>query len=128
MDDSLEKPWHKPRDLAARTKQFALRIIRLVISLPKTPEARLIGHQLLKAGTSVGAHYREASRARSCAEFVSKMSGGLMELEESGYWLELLVEAEIVPAKRLAPLQEEAKELTAIFITCINNAKQRSSK
>ena len=126
MSESLKKPWDKPRDLGKRTKQFALRIINLYTSLPKTAAAQLIGHQLLKAGTSVGAHYREASRGRSPAEFVSTMNGGLMELEESSYWLELLEEAEIVPAKRLASLKEEAGELTRIFVSCINNAKRNA--
>jgi len=73
----------KERDLGARTKAFALRIIRLYGSLPKTVEAQVIGRQVLKSGTSPGAHYREARRARSTAEFISKMEGGLQELEET---------------------------------------------
>ena len=125
MSDMPRKRWDGPRDLSERTKAFALRIIRLYVSLPKTPLAQVIGHQLLKAGTSVGAHYREASRGRSSAEFTAKMNGGLMELDESSYWLELLAGAEIIALNRLAPLQQEASELTAIFIACINNAKRR---
>src|SRR5215210_2587095 len=101
------------RDLRVRTKSFALRIIRLYASLPKTTGAQVIGKQLLRSGTSVGAHYREAKRARSTAEFVSKIEGGLQELEESAYWLELLTDAEIVPATRLSELLREAGELTA---------------
>jgi four helix bundle protein len=78
------------RDLRARTKAFALRIIRLYSSLPKITEAQVLGKQLLRSGTSVGAHYREATRARSPAEFISKIEVGLQELEETVYWLESL--------------------------------------
>src|SRR5436305_8182137 len=85
------------RDLQVRTKSFALRIVRLFCSLPKTTEAQVLGRQLPRSGTSVGAHYREAMRARSVAEFISKVEGGLQELEETSYWMELLVESEIVP-------------------------------
>src|SRR5687767_2144046 len=105
------------RDLKVRTKSFALRVIRLYASLPKTTEAQIIGKQLLRSGTSVGAHYREAKRARSTAEFVSKIEGGLQELEESAYWLELLIDADIVPAARLSDLLHEAEELTAILVS-----------
>ena len=96
------------RDLRRRTKEFALRVIRLYTKLPKSDEARVIGKQLLRSGTSVGAHYQEAYRARSNAEFVSKLGGGQQELEESIYWMELLVEATIVPAERLEDLQAGA--------------------
>jgi len=114
-----------PPDLKTRTKAFALRIIRLYAALPKSVEAQVIGKQVLRSGTSVGAHYREGARARSTAEFISKVEGGLMELEESGYWLELLAEAKIVPLNRLAPLQDEIGQLTAILVTCIKNAKEK---
>lgn len=117
-----------PEDLKTRTKRFALRIIRLYAALPKTTEAQVIGKQLLKSGTSVGAHYREATRSRSTAEFVSKIDGGLMELEETAYWLELLAEAEIVPGSRLNDLQKEADELTAILITCARNARKKGGR
>lgn len=113
-----------PVDLKARTKKFALRVIGLYSALPKTTEAQVIGKQVLRAGTSVGAHYREACRSRSTAEFVSKIEGGLQELEETMYWMELLVEARIVEAHRLNDLQEEANELMAILVTCAKNAKQ----
>ncbi len=114
-----------PLDLSLRTKQFALRIIRLYSALPTTTEAQVLGKQLLRSGTSVGAHYREATRSRSTAEFVSKLGGGLQELEESGYWLELLVESGIVKDKRLLNLLGEVNELTAILVSCVNNAKKR---
>ena len=113
------------RDLRQRTKAYALRIIRLYVSLPKTPEAQVLGRQVLKSGTSPGAHYREAYRSRSRAEFVSKIEGGLQELEESAYWLELLVEAGIVSAKRMAELLQETSELTAIFASSAKTAKKR---
>jgi len=117
-----------PENLRGRTKKYALRVIRLYGSLPKTAEAQVIGKQLLRAGTSVGAHYREAFRARSNAEFISKIESGLQELEESLYWMELLIEAAIVPEARLAGLVTEANELTAILIACAKNAKMRQGK
>ena len=112
-------------DLKQRTKRFALRVIRLYVALPKSTEAQIIGRQLLRSGTSVGAHYREGSRARSVAEFISKLEGGLQELEESSYWMELLVESRIVSQSLLAELQQEATELTAILVTCVKNAKKQ---
>src|SRR5215210_4151250 len=113
------------RDLRVRTKSFALRVIRLYASLPKTTEAQIIGKQLLRSGTSVGAHYREAKRARSTAEFISKIEGGLQELEETIYSLELLADSKIVSAKRLEDLHHEAEELTAILVSSAKTAKQR---
>ena len=111
-------------DLRERTKQFALRIVRLYTALPKTTEAQVLGKQVLRSGTSVGANYREACRARSGAEFVAKLGDCLKELDESAYWLELLVEAEIMPAEKLAALQDETNQLTAIFVTIIKHKKQ----
>src|SRR5438552_2299163 len=113
------------QDLKLRTKQFALRIIRVYSALPSSTVAQVIGKQLLRAGTSVGAHYREAFRSRSDAEFISKLEGGLQELDETEYWLELLVDAEIMPAERLTELCNEANELIAIFTTCVKNAKSK---
>ena len=115
----------KPEDLKIRTKAFALRIIRLYVSLPKSAEAQVLGKQVLRSGTSVGAHYRESLRARSDAEVISKIEGGLQELEETQYWLELLSEAGIIPADRLQPLLQEADELTAILVTCVKRIKER---
>ena len=113
-------------DLKERTKSFALRVIRLCSAMPQSTVGRVIGDQLLRAGTSVGAHYREASRARSTAEFVSKIEGGLQELEESKYWMELIVESALLPKARLADLVGEADELTAVFVSCSKNAKAKS--
>jgi four helix bundle protein len=96
-DGGIDNP---PQDLRLRTKTFALRIIRLYVALPKTTEAQVIGKQLLRSGTSVGARYREACRARSDAEFISKLEAALQELDESEYWIELLIDGAIVPGKR----------------------------
>src|SRR5262249_28533078 len=112
-------------ELQTRTKQFALRIIRLFGALPMTTEAQVLGKQLLRSGTSVGAHYREGHRARSNAEFISKLEVGLQELEETAYRLELLMESGILPAGRLADLIEETNQLTAIFVTCVKRAKEK---
>src|SRR5438876_4810049 len=101
-------------DLRVRTKQFALRVIRLFSALPKQTEAEVMGKQVLRSGISVGANFREAHRARSDAEFLSKLGDCLKELEETRYWLELLVEGGIVVAERLASLQDECDQLIAI--------------
>ena len=113
----------KPEDLKTRTKAFALRIIKLYVALPKRTEAQVMGKQVLRSGTSVGAHYRESLRARSNAEVISKIEGGLQELEETPYWLELLAESGTVPEDRLSSLLQEADELTAILVTCVKKVK-----
>ena len=112
-------------DLKDRTRNYSLRIIRLYDALPKRGAGRVLGDQLLRSGTSVGAHYREAIRARSTAEYAAKMNAGLMELEESLYWLELLEHSGIVSRQRLAALVNETDQLTAILVTLIKNAKRR---
>lgn len=114
--------------MKTRTRGYALRVIRLYSALPKTTEAQVIGKQMLRSGTSVGAHYREVFRARSNAEFISKLEGGLQELEESRYWMELLVEAMTIPERRLAELMKEADELTSILITCVKNVKNKDER
>ena len=111
-------------DLRERTKTFALRVVHMYSALPKTTEAQVFGKQVLRSGTSVGANYREASRARSKAEFSAKVGDCLRELDETAYWLELLVEAAIVAAEKLAPLRAECNELTAIFVTILKRAKR----
>ncbi len=111
-------------DLRVRTKDFALRVIRMFAALPKSTEAQVLGRQVLRSGTSVGANYREAHRARSKAEFIAKCGDCLKEIEETNYWLELLVAGEIVPAAKLAALRTESDELTAIFVTIIKNARR----
>ena len=125
MNDERETPDPK-KDLRLRTRAFALRIVKLYVSLPKTAEAQILGKQLLRSGTSVGAHYHEATRARSNAEFISKMEAGLQELEESIYWLNLLIDCGIAKKERLAPLCQEADELAAIFVASVKTVKRRS--
>jgi len=88
------------KNLKDRTQEFALRIIRMYCALPNRTEAQVMGKQALRSGTSVGAHYREASRARSSAEFISKIEGALQELDETQYWLELLVKSKVVPKRK----------------------------
>jgi four helix bundle protein len=110
-------------DLSERTKDFALRTIRMFVALPKSSEAQILGKQVLRSGTSIGANYREAYRGRSKAEFISKYGDCLKEIEETAYWLELLVDARIVSASKLAPLRQEIDELTAIFVTIIKRSK-----
>jgi len=111
------------RDLRERTKAFALRIIRMFSRLPKTAEAQVLGKQVLRSGTSIGANYREAFRGRTRAEFIAKCGDCLREIEETAYWLELMVESEIVSADRLLPLRNEIDELTAIFVTILKRSK-----
>jgi four helix bundle protein len=104
-------------DLAVRTKQFARRIIRLYIALPKQTLPQVLGKQLLRSGTSIGANYREARRGRSKAEFICKTGDSLKEADETAYWLELLAEENIVPKIRLESLLKEIDELIAILVT-----------
>ncbi len=112
------------RDLKARTKEYALQIVRLYASLPKTTEAQVLGKQLLRSGTSVGAHYREGQRAKSDADLVHKFESALQELEESGYWLELLAEAGIVKPVQITELCFETEQLLAIFVSVVKRVKQ----
>src|SRR5207247_2861647 len=105
------------RDLKPRTKEFARRVIRLFAALSKDTAAQILGKQLLRAGTSVGANYREANRARTKAEFISKIGDCLKEADESSYWMELLLDEGFLPPAKLQPLLDEANELVAIFVT-----------
>jgi four helix bundle protein len=101
--------------LKQRTKRFALRVLKLVAALPRTTEGRAIASQLVRSGTSVGANYRAACRGRSKAEFISKLGTVEEEADESAYWMELIIDAGLLKAKRVAGLQHEAEELTAIM-------------
>ena len=116
------------QELRERTKQFALRIIKLYTSLPTRGAGKVLGGQVLRAGTSVGAHYREAQRAKSNADFISKIEGALQELDETAYWLELLCDSGIVPSKRLTNLQHETNELISVFVTIVKRVKFRRNK
>ncbi|OKH20075.1 four helix bundle protein [Hydrococcus rivularis NIES-593] len=109
-----------------KDKTVALRIIKLYLALPQSTEAQVIGKQLLCSGTSVGAHCREAYRNRSDADYISKIEVGLQELEETVYWLELLIESRMVSAEKLNSLIREAQELTAILVTCVKNTRHKS--
>ena len=116
------------RDLKERTRAFGLAVVRLYSSLPKTTEAQVLSKQLLRSGTSVGAHYREAQRAKSTADFISKVEGALQELEETSYWLELLDDAKVVPLVRLRPPAAEAEELAAVLVTIAKSAKRQAAR
>jgi four helix bundle protein len=115
------------QDLRKRTKDFAIRIVHVYRALPKSAEAQIYGKQVLRSGTSVGAHYREAFRAKSGPDFVSKMEGALQELDETGYWLELMVDVGIVKAARLESLMAETNELLAMFVQIVKNAKKKGT-
>jgi four helix bundle protein len=114
--------------MKTRTKQYALRIVHVFAALDRDTVSQVLGRQVLRSGTSVGAHYREACRARSVAEFISKMEGGLQELDETAYWLELLVESKAVSEKKLGLLQNETGQLTAIFVASIKTSKLKRNK
>jgi four helix bundle protein len=121
-----EVPDQRP-DLRERTKDFALRVIRMFSALPKTTQARVLGRQVLRSGTSVGANYREAHRARSKPEFIAKIGDCLKELDETAYWLELLSASGVLPATRIASLHDECDQLLAIFTTISKRAKSNPS-
>src|SRR6266568_5872590 len=112
-------------DLQKRTKRFVLRVIKLDETLPRSGFVRVLGHQLLRSGTSVGANFREAHRARSNAEFVSKVGDSLKELEETAYWLELLVESGTVSEEKLASLLDKTSQLTAILMSIAKKLRSR---
>lgn len=112
-------------DLRTRTKSFALRIIKMYAALPKTVQAQIRGKQVLRSGTSVGANYREAYRSRSNAEFIAKIGECLKELDETQYWLELLVESCTLPMTRLSDLLDETNQLLAIFTAIAKNTRKK---
>ena len=116
---------YQAEELKKRTKQFAIRIVILYQALPKRDEARGIGKQVLRSGTSVAANYRAVCRARSKAEFVAKMGVVVEEIDETVFWLELLVETGILAQSRMESLQREATELLAIFAASQHTARSR---
>ena len=119
-----ENKFMKHQNLQTRTKQFALQVIHFCERLPGDEVSRVLGKQLLRAGCSVGANYRAACRAKSKTDFISKMGTVLEEADECGYWIELLHEADKVPADSSAPLLTEANKLVAISISSINTARR----
>lgn len=112
-------------DLKTRTKAFALRIITMIGSLPKSMPADVMGRQLVRAATSVAANYRAACRGRSKAEFISKLGIVEEESDECCFWLEMIVDAKLFPASKLIDLRKEADELTAIFVSSLKTARDR---
>jgi four helix bundle protein len=125
-------PDMNPQELKERTKQFALRVMRLVDVLPNTPKGRAIASQLVRSGTSVAANYRGTCRARSRAEFISKIGVVEEEADETALWLELLIADGILPERKVTPLLNEANELVAIAaassISASRNTQSRGRK
>ena len=113
----------KPVDLRLRTKDFAIRIVTLYRKLPRNEESRVIGNQILRSDTSIGANYRSACRSRSRAEFIAKIGIVLEEADETVFWLELLMETKTFPPAKINSLMNEANELTAIFVSCLRTSK-----
>ena len=118
----------EPKDLKQRTKKFALRIIRLVESLPRGKITDVIGKQLLRSGTSVGANYRSACRAKSTADFISKMGTVEEEADESIYWMELLIESGLISKDEVGELLDEADQIVAITVSSIKTARARKKR
>jgi four helix bundle protein len=110
-------------ELKNRTKEYALRIIKLVKALPNTTEGRVIGNQLIRSGTSIGANYRAALRARSRAEFIAKLGIVIEEADESEFWLELIIEAKLLKKVLVEPILKETNELIAIFVSTRKSSK-----
>jgi len=121
------KPMNEP-DLKQRTKEFALRILRLVDTLPKTTAGRSLASQILRSGTSVAANYRAACRAKSTADFIAKMGIVEDEADETLFWLELLEESELVTAAKLTAIKQEADELIAITVASIKTARRNRAR
>lgn len=118
----------RPEELRERTKQFALKVIQLVRSLPRTDEARLMGRQLLKSATSVAANYRAVCRARSKPEFIAKVGIVVEEADESVFWLEMLRDSRTAPESAVIPLLKEANEVVAIFAASQRTARGSMAK
>ena len=112
-------------DLRERTKRFALRVVKLVEALPRGRTADVIGRQLLRSATSVGANYRAACRSRSGAEFLSRLAVVEEEADEAAYWMELLVEAGIMPEAKVSELLDESNQLVAIVVSSIKTAREK---
>ena len=112
-------------DLTVRTKRYSLDVIKLFVSLPNNEVGKVLGRQMLRSATSVGAHYREANRGKSLPDFISKIEGALQELDETSYWLDLLSESGIDQSTELQRLCAETDELIAIFVTIAKSAKHR---
>jgi len=114
----------KTAELYSRTKQFALRVIRVSRALPRNTEGFVIGKQLLRSGTSIAANHRAAGRARSRAEFIAKLGVVVEEADETCFWLDLLIEAKTITPLRMKPLRDEAEELLRIFSASLSSARK----
>lgn len=125
VDAAVSQRKIKNIELKSRTKKFALRAIRLVESLPKSQTSRIIGDQLLRSSTSVAANYRAACRARSNADFIAKLGIVEEETDESVFWIEMLVETNLVKLNLVEELIDEGNQLVAIWVTSINTARGR---
>ena len=117
-----------PEDFRKRTFQFGIRVVRLVQTIARTDAGRVIGDQLLRSGTAVGANYRAAARARSRADFVAKMGIVEEECDEALYWIDMLVELQLISANRTRDLRTEANEILAIVVASIRTARRRSKQ
>ena len=126
MQNSESRIQKAPPDLKLRTLEFSRGIIRLYAAMPRSTVSQVLGKQVLRSGTSVGANYREACRGRSKAEFISKMGDCLKELDETDYWLELIAGEADLAALPVAPLRDETNQLIAIFTTIIKRTKENS--
>jgi four helix bundle protein len=115
----------KPEEFKQRTKVFAVRVIKLVDSLPSARSTNAIANQLVRCGTSVGANYRAVCRAKSKADFISKLGTVEEECDETWYWMELLIEAGMVEAAKLSSLMKEAGEILAMVCASLNTARSR---
>ncbi len=113
-------------ELKNRTKRFALRILKLARSLPKNDESRIIGRQIIRSGTAVGANYRAACRARSTSEFIAKLGIVIEEADETVFWLEIIIESGLMKRELVDLLLSEANELTAIFVSAIKTKKGKN--
>lgn len=114
----------RPPDLIARTRAFSLATVHFYSRMPRQPVAQILGRQLLRSATSVGAQYREAQRAKSTADFISKAEGALQEVDEAGYWLELIQDSGMETGSSINALRAEARELLAIFVAITRKAKE----
>jgi four helix bundle protein len=117
-----------PKDLKERTQEFALRIIRLTRALPNSAEGWVLGKQVLRSGTAVGANYRSCQRGKSKADFIAKLAVAEEEADETCYWLELIVSAKLLPRDHVEPLLNEAREITAILTAAGKTAKENRGK
>ena len=113
-------------EMKTRTKQFALRVIKLTNGLPRSDVGRVIKNQILRSGTSVGANYRAACRAKSTADFLSKMATVEEEADETMYWMELIIEAGLMSEKQISGLYGEVNEILAIIVSSIKTARKQS--